>query len=128
VIARDQDTATEIAPTILAARVLDREDVDEILAAAFPRLTGAYREAAADREGVRRMLGISEPLSIKPPEPAWLWPSGKPYPPVDTIAGVQARLNYLELGAGPVDGEWTDLTRRALVRWEVPVEIKIVVA
>jgi len=119
VIARDQDTAAEFAPPILAARVLEREDTDDILVAAFPKLTGAYREAAADRDGVRRQLGIAEPISVGPPDPAWQWPSGKPFPSADTVAGVQARLNYLDLGAGPVDGEWTDLTRRAFARWEV---------
>jgi hypothetical protein len=119
VIARDLDSAAEFAPTILAARVLETDDADGVLIAAFPTLTGVLREATADRAGVRRCLGISEPISVQPPEPTWLWPSGKPFPEADTIAGVQARLNYLDLGAGPINGEWTDLTRRAFTRWQV---------
>jgi hypothetical protein len=119
VIARDADTALELAPAVLATDVLDDDQVDDILVAAFPRLTGAYREAAADRDDVRRVLGITTPILVGPPDPSWLWPSGKPFPPADTIAGVQARLNYLEIGAGLVDGEWSDRTRRAFARWQV---------
>lgn len=119
VIAHDADLAYELAPAVLATAVLEREDVDDILAAAFPKLTGAYREAAVDRVGIRRRLGIKEPVRVGPPDPSWLWPSKKRFPAIDTIEGVQARLNYLDLGAGPINGEWTDLTRRAFARWQV---------
>ena len=120
VIERDPAIAVELAPTMLAADVLRDEYIDDILAVAFPDLEGPFREAALDRPGVRKRLKIGDHKpSVPPPDPAWLWPAGKPFPPADTVEGVQARLNYLDLGAGPVDGQWTDLTRRAFVRWQV---------
>jgi peptidoglycan hydrolase-like protein with peptidoglycan-binding domain len=32
---------------------------------------------------------------------------------------MQARLNFFGYGAGPVTGEWSPLTRRALARWQI---------
>lgn len=119
VIARDQEMAEQFASTLLACEVLPADHVDDVLALAFPALTGAFRDAAMDRSGVRERLRIDEQLALPKPEAGWLWPEGKPFPPGDTVEGVQARLNYLGLGAGPVTGEWTDLTQRAFVRWQV---------
>lgn len=119
VVGRDADLAAELAPIVLAMNILEPEDSDTILVTAFPKLSGPYRAAAADRDGVRRRLRIDQPIEVSPPEPSWLWPSGTPFPAADTISGVQARLNYLDLGAGPVDGVFTERTRRAWTRWEV---------
>lgn len=119
VIARDPNTSLELAPTVLANELIGGEDGNDVLVAAFPSLVGALREAAADRIGERVGLEEDPRTTVRAPDPSWLWPVGKPFPPADTVEGVQARLNYLELGAGPVDGEWTDLTRRAFVRWQV---------
>jgi hypothetical protein len=118
VIAADREASVALASTVLAARILDDEDADDILVTAFVDLAEPLRDAAADRPGVRRRVGATT-TPLAPPDPAWLWPEGKPLPPADTVEGVQARLNALGLGAGPVDGEWTELTRRAFVRWQV---------
>ena len=120
-IARDPNASAALASTVLACEVLDDRDVDEILITAFPALRGAVRDAASDRPGVRRRVGIAEtePPSIEAPNPMWLWPAGRPFPPAETVQGVQARLNHLGLGAGPVDGVWTPLTLRAVARWQV---------
>lgn len=122
VIARDRSASRNLAATVLGCGVAESDDVDEVLAVAFPDLTGPLRDAAADRAGVRRRVGITEGAGyapVSPPDPAWRWPVAKPFPSVETTAGVQARLNYLELGAGPIDGEWSELTRRAFARWQV---------
>ena len=121
-IAQEPALATRIASAVVAGRVLDSELKDEVLAAAFPNLTGPLRDAAADREGVRRMVGLRDGhgyIAVPAPDPAWLWPSDKLFPDVDTVAGVQARLNYLGLAAGPVNDEWNDLTRNAYARFQV---------
>jgi hypothetical protein len=122
VIANDRSASLKLASTVLGSRVVQSDDVDDVLATAFSDLSGPVREAAADRDGVRQRLGIDEGAgyeSVRPPDPAWLWPVGKLFPSVETIAGVQARLNYLGLGAGPINGEWTEPTRRAFARWQV---------
>lgn len=111
VIAENPTASRELAPAVLAT-ALDDDDANAILATAYPMLGGAYREAAADR------LGLSAD-ALAPPRPEWQWPAGKPFPPWDSVEGVQARLNYLAFGAGPVDGQWTDRTQRAFVRWQV---------
>ncbi|HEX7704060.1 MAG TPA: peptidoglycan-binding domain-containing protein [Kofleriaceae bacterium] len=123
VIARDPVTSLELASTVLAAGV-DRgvvgDNIDEVLIAAFPKLTGPLREAAADREGVRTHVALEDDLeSLPPPDPSWLWPVGRLFPAPETVEGVQARLNFRNLGAGPVNGTWNELTRRAFVRWQV---------
>ncbi|HEX7704058.1 MAG TPA: peptidoglycan-binding domain-containing protein, partial [Kofleriaceae bacterium] len=126
VIARDPETSFELAAAVLGTRVMQAgsrgEDTDDVLVAAFPRLRGPLRDAAADRPGVRELVGLAEGVgyeSIPEPDPSWLWPADKTFPPADTIEGVQARLNFIDLGAGPIDGEWSELTRRAFVRWQV---------
>jgi hypothetical protein len=122
VIAADPRLSLELAATVLGCEVLDDDDIDEVVAAAFPQLSGPLFDAAADRVGVREIVGIAEGVgykSVRAPETRWLWPKGKPFPPFDTVAGVQARLNYLDLGAGPVTGEWTEQTRLAFTRWQV---------
>ncbi|HEX7704059.1 MAG TPA: hypothetical protein VF403_25125 [Kofleriaceae bacterium] len=113
VIARDPDASLELASTVLGSRVLDGDDAHAVLVTAFPKLTGALRDAAADR------LNVGSAVTVTVPDPSWLWPAGKPFPPADSVEGVQARLNYLDLGAGPISGEWNDLTRRAFTRWQV---------
>lgn len=126
VIAQDPAVSLELAPTILGCAIVNSgpapDGADAILAAAFPGLTGPWRDAAADRPGVRRRLKIPDGVGyevVPTPEPSWLWPIGKPFPPADRVEGVQARLNYLGYGAGPVNGEWNEATRRAFVRWQV---------
>jgi len=120
-IAKDPVASLELAPVILSYSS-DPDSADEILAKAFPGLTGPYRDAAADRPGVRQILKLPEGVgyeAVPEPDPSWLWPKGKPFPDADTVEGVQARLNSLGYGAGPVNGEWSDLTRRAFVRWQI---------
>lgn len=122
VIARDPVASARLASTVLGCRWFDPDDADEVLAAAFPGIRGAVRDAAADRVGVRRLAGIAEGVGympVPPPDPTWLWPIGRPFPSADTVEGVQARLNYFDLGAGPVTGTWSEPTRRAFVRWQV---------
>lgn len=122
VVGKDQRAAVALSSTLLATAVADSDAVDEILATAFADLGGAVRDAAADRPGVRKLIGLADDNgyeTVPPADPTWLWPVGKPFPAADTVQGVQARLNYLDLGAGPVDGQWTDQTRRAFVRWQV---------
>ena len=123
-IARDPDVSRELAATILGCTVGNcgpaPDDADDILATAFPQLTGAWREAAADRPGVRARLGLpDEPPAVPAPEPGWLWPLGEPFPPAERVEGIQARLNYLGYGAGPVSGDWTPELQRAFTRWQV---------
>ena len=118
----DKDFSAEIASTVIACEIIDADLKDRILAAAFPRLEVAIRDAAADRPGVRTIVRL-EPnvgyVSVPKPDPTWLWPVGVPFPPVDSVAGIQARLNYLDLGAGPPTGMWNDATARAFVRFQV---------
>lgn len=125
-IARDPASALKLAPSVLGSYAVSKnrlvDDADELLSAVFPQLTGPWRDAAADRPGVRQLLGLPAGegyASVPEPEPSWLWPVGKPFPPADTVAGVQARLNYFDRGCGPVTGEWNDSTRHALERWQI---------
>ena len=125
-VARDSNAALKLTPVILGCVAVKdgplSEEGDEILAAAFPELKSPWRDAAADREGVRELLNLSEGEgydAIPPPDSSWQWPSDKPFPPPDSIAGAQARLNYVGLGCGPVNGEWNGATRRATTRWQI---------
>jgi hypothetical protein len=131
VIAEDPDLSLELAPTILACPAVNNGEssytADEILAAAFPRLSGPLRHAAADRPVVRELLGIPEGVGydvVPDPEPSWLWPLGKPFPRADSVVGIQARLNYLGYGAGQVNGEWNPETRRAFTRFQVKLGLE----
>ncbi len=126
VIARDTGSSVKLAPMILGCGIVNSgklsHDADEVLSAAFSELTGAWRDAAADRPGVRELLQLPEGVdyeAVPRPESSWLWPIGKPFPPAHTVEGAQARLNYLGRGCGPVTGEWNAPTRRALTRWQV---------
>ena len=122
-LAKDPESALKLAPIVLGVTNHWLEDeFDEILAAAFPQLTGPWRDAAVDRSGVRELLKL--PLGagyevVPKPDPSWKWPIGKPFPSGDTVEGVQARLNYFGRGCGPVTGEWNEMTQRALMRWQI---------
>ena len=117
VVARDVDLAAKLASTVLACDVLDDDDIDDVLAAAFPRLSNAFGAVAGERPGVRNRLGMPA-LPVTRVEPGWLWPVGRCFPDADTIEGVQARLNFLGFPAGPVDGEWTERTQHAFSSWQ----------
>ena len=119
VISESAKLSTEFAPTVLASDLRYFNAADDVLITAMPNLEGPFRDAARDRIGVREALQITEPTSVKSPEPEWFISIGKPFPPIETIAGVQARLNYLGFGAGPITGEWDEQTRRAFAQFQV---------
>ncbi|MEQ1572587.1 MAG: peptidoglycan-binding protein [Myxococcota bacterium] len=118
-------TVDEIVPTLLGwdyAPTELRAGIDELLISAFPRLEGAYREAAAERPFVRahhRLVVGRDYTPLQPVDPSWLWPSGRPFPGAESWSGVQARLNWLGYGSGPINGVADDRTRRALARWQL---------
>jgi hypothetical protein len=125
VVARDPRLATELAQTVLGWIPMmgtnhpELDSIDEILIAAFPALQGPWRDAAAERPDVRAAHTLADFEPLPPPEPGWQWPTGQPFPPADEVDGMQARLNFFGYGAGPVTGEWSPLTRRALERWQI---------
>jgi len=126
IIGRDRALAEELAPSLLAVSYqLDSTllpAIDDALIAAFPTLAGAYREAAAERPAIRAAFGLIEGTdyhAIPALDPAWKLGAGAPYPPATEVAGIQARLNYLGYAAGPITGAWSEVTRRALARWQL---------
>ncbi|HEY0191305.1 MAG TPA: hypothetical protein VGC42_09310 [Kofleriaceae bacterium] len=134
VISRDAELSLELSTTLLGCRAAEDLSPDYVLkalATAFPRLESPWRDAAADRAGVRHILKIAEGegyAAVTPPRPEWCWPRGKMFPAADTVEGIQARLNYLDFGCGPVTGTWDETTQRAFIRWQIsvacePVEI-----
>jgi len=125
-IGRDPEAAAELAPSVLALmdrlRTYQLDAVDAVLIAAFPTLTGAYREVAAERDAVRRAFHLVEGVDfteVPAIDAAWTAPSGDPVPPASEIAGAKARLNHLGYAAGPLTNEWSPTSRRALARWQV---------
>jgi hypothetical protein len=93
---------------------------DEVLIRAFPRIPHPQRNWVADRRGVRVPLGLIagrdfESMGELSDEDAW--PEGAPQPPGDTVAGLQARLQW-NLNPGPVTGYWNPKTRAALYRYK----------
>lgn len=92
--------------------------IDEALALAWPSLPPAYREVAALWPIVQRAWGLPAPDPLRV-DPAWKWKEGVPFPPPQTVEGMQARLNWLGLGCGPVDGRWNTRCTTALRRWQV---------
>ncbi|HEX8703423.1 MAG TPA: peptidoglycan-binding domain-containing protein [Myxococcaceae bacterium] len=46
------------------------------------------------------------------------WPRDKALPPLDTAAGIQARLVREGYDPGPVTGDWNERTRKALYRFQ----------
>ncbi len=92
--------------------------IDEALALAWPHLPPHYREAAALSPTVQRARGLPapDPLDV---EPEWKWKKGLPFPAPNTVEGIQARLNWLGFGCGPVDGRWSVRCTSALRRWQV---------
>ena len=92
--------------------------LEEALALAWPALPPAYREVAAQWSPVQRAWGLPapDPLDV---DPAWKWKEGHPFPPPGSIEGIQARLNWLGLGCGPVNGRWSARCASALRRWQV---------
>jgi hypothetical protein len=125
VVTRDPRLAAELAPTVLGwipmvgKKSSKLEMIDEVLVTAFPALQGPWRDAAAERPDVRAAHALADFEPLPPPEPAWQWPTGQPFPPADEVDGMQARLNFFGYGAGPVTSEWSPLTRRALERWQI---------
>ncbi len=122
------EAALELAPTL--ARWLGSlgpfapvvHAIDDILAQTYPFLAGAVREAAAERMQVQVAHGLQARRDFEPlgePDPNWAWPSGKSFPPADTLEGVTARLMYLRYNCGPATGQWNPQTRRALARWQL---------
>lgn len=92
--------------------------MDEALALAWPSLPPAYREAAALWPTVQRAWGLPAPDPLRV-DPAWKWKEGVPFPAPETVEGIQARLNWLGFGCGPVDGRWSTRCASALRRWQV---------
>ena len=94
--------------------------VDEILAQIFPFLQGPWRDLALERPRVRQAAGPASEgwTSLAPPPRERAWPEGRPFPPVDTVEGAQARLGWLGHDPGPVDGVLGDRTLRALHRFQ----------
>jgi hypothetical protein len=88
--------------------------VDEVLATAFPTLHGPWRDAAAERPAVR----ARHDPRVDPLPEGGRWPAGAALPPVGRVEGVQARLDRLGYGT-PLDGAWSEATRRALARWQL---------
>lgn len=127
VAAREGVRAVQLGPTM--ARYITQlatspliPVADEILATAFPNLEGVYREVAAERPAVQHAHGLAAGRDFHPlPDvaPTWRWPGGTPFPSIEQVEGVQARLNWLEFGSGPIDGELGPMTLRALARWQL---------
>jgi hypothetical protein len=74
-----------------------------------------------DGDGVLRVFippdASSGKLTIGPDEQVYELDFGK-LQPIDTIEGVQARLNNLGYPCGPANGEMNDETRTALERFQ----------
>ncbi|MEQ1568237.1 MAG: peptidoglycan-binding domain-containing protein, partial [Myxococcota bacterium] len=88
--------------------------LDEIVVAAAGSLEGGWRSAAADRPAVRAVHPLEDPRAVSPP-----WPAGAPFPDPSTPAGIAARLNWLDYGAGAGEDGWTPALRSALSRWQI---------
>jgi hypothetical protein len=99
------------------------EQIDDILAPVAPSLDEPYRTWVVERSGVASRLHLVEGKDyqrtlLSPSELGKLWPPDRPLPPIDTIAGVQARLLRNGYHPGPVTGEWNERTARAIVRFQ----------
>lgn len=96
--------------------------LESVLIGALPALSGPWLDAALERPEVRRAAAPHQvagwtPLTAPPLERRW--PDGRAFPPIETIAGAQARLTWLGLDPGPVDGVLGERTLRALHRFQL---------
>jgi putative peptidoglycan binding protein len=114
------DHVAEALTHILSGWTEEPGTTDDVLVRAFPRIPSPQRNWVADRPGVHGPLGPVagrdfESMGDLADEDEW--PEGTPQPPGDTVAGLQARLQW-NLNPGPVTGTWNPKTRAALYRFQ----------
>lgn len=98
--------------------------LDDLFANTSSALPEPEKSWVLERPGVAQRLGLTEGKDyvrtlLRRDERDRMVPPGQVLPPIDTVAGVQARLIRQGYNAGPVTGQWNDQTARALHRFQV---------